>query len=76
MVSKSDHEYVPVHELLSEKEIGGILEKMGLKKENLPKIFSSDPQAKRLGAKGGQVIRVSRIDNGNEFEYYRLVVES
>lgn len=76
MVGKSDHEFVPVHEVLSEKEIGGILEKMGLKKENLPKIFASDPQAKRVGAKAGQVIRVSREDAGNKFEYYRLVIES
>ena len=75
-MAKSDHEYVPVHELLSEKEIAVVLDKMGLKKENLPKIFSSDPQAKRLSAKAGQVIIVSRVDNGNEFEYYRLVVEA
>lgn len=76
MASKSDHEFVPVHELLSEKEANSVLEKLGAKKENLPKIFVEDQQAKRLNAKPGQVLRVYRKDNGMEYEYYRLVVES
>ena len=76
MVGKRDHDFVPVHELLSEKEANTVLESMGLTRENLPKIFAEDPQVKKAGAKPGQVIRVHRSDNGHDYEYYRFVVES
>jgi DNA-directed RNA polymerase subunit H len=76
LAAKSDHEFVPVHELLSEKEANAVLEKLGLKRENLPKIFTEDAQSKKLGAKPGQIIRIYRKDNGHEYEYYRFVVEA
>lgn len=76
MTGKSDHEFVPEHELLSEKEANTVLEKLGLKRENLPKILSEDPQSKKLGAKPGQIVRIYRKDNGHEYEYYRFVVEA
>lgn len=75
MPSKSDHELVPVHELMSEKEVSELLKKLGVYVENLPRIFDSDPQAKKLGAKAGQVVRIYRKDGRNEYEYYRRVVE-
>lgn len=76
MSGKSDHDFVPAHELLSEKEANTVLEKLNLKRENLPKLFTEDPQAKRLNAKPGQIVRIYRNDNGHENEYYRLVVEA
>jgi len=76
LAGKSDHEFVPGHELLSEKEAGAVLEKLGLKRENLPKMFVEDPQAKKLNAKPGQIVRIYRKDNGHEYEYYRFVIEA
>lgn len=76
MPDKRDHEYVPVHEIMSDAETKSLLEKMGLRKENLPKILEDDPQALKLGAKLGQVLRIKRNDYGNEHSYYRLVVEA
>ncbi len=76
MAEKRDHEFVPVHEALSEKETGSVLSKLGLKKENLPKVFADDPQIVKIGAKPGQVLRIHRQDNGHEYEYFRFVVEA
>ncbi len=75
MPSKSDHESVPVHERLEYKEVKAVLEEKGLRIENLPKILESDPQAKKLGAKPGHVIRIHRKDGENAYLYYRVVVE-
>ena len=72
---KSDHELVPVHEIMDEKEVRSLFEKMNITQNNLPKIFTSDPQAKKLNAKPGQIIKIHRTDFGNEYLYYRLVVE-
>ncbi len=72
---KSDHELVPVHEIMEEKEVRSLFEKMNITQNNLPKIFMSDPQAKKLNAKSGQIIKIHRKDFGNEYIYYRLVVE-
>jgi DNA-directed RNA polymerase subunit H len=75
LVNKSDHEIVPVHEILKLKEVNELLESKNLRLENLPKIFESDPQCKKLGAKPGHVIKIHRNDNGNQYLYYRVVVE-
>ena len=75
MPLKSDHELIPVHELMTEKEVNELFKKLGITIENLPRIFDSDPQAKKLEAKAGQVIRIYRKDGKNEYEYYRRVVE-
>lgn len=75
MPLKSDHELVPVHELMSDKDASALFKKLGITIDNLPKIFDSDPQAKKLEATPGQVIRIYRKDGQNEYEYYRRVVE-
>ncbi len=75
MTTKSDHELVPVHELMSEKEVKTLLDSMGMTLEGLPKIFDTDPQAVKLGAKTGQVIKIYRREGKREIPYYRVVVE-
>ena len=75
MSSKSDHELVPVHELMSDKEVESLLSKLNITLNNLPKILESDPQSVKLGARPGQVIRIFRKDGKSEYEYYRRVVE-
>jgi DNA-directed RNA polymerase subunit H len=60
---------------MTDKEVSELFKKLGITIENLPKIFDTDPQAKKLEAKPGQVIRIYRKDDKNEYEYYRKVVE-
>ncbi len=73
--SKSDHELVPEHELMNDKEVAELFKKLGIVMENLPRIYDTDPQAVKLGAKAGQVVRIYRKDGKNEYEYFRRVVE-
>ncbi len=75
LVEKGGHRFVPVHEILDEKDAEEILGSMKLKRENLPKISVEDPQIQGIGAKPGQVIKISRNDYGKKYPYYRLVVE-
>ncbi|MGC9037384.1 MAG: DNA-directed RNA polymerase subunit RpoH/Rpb5 C-terminal domain-containing protein [Candidatus Micrarchaeia archaeon] len=67
----SEHYLVPPHRILSEKEAERVLAELKIPASKLPKIFVTDPQAKKLGAKVGQIIE---IDRGEDGKYYRLVV--
>ncbi|MGB9732506.1 MAG: DNA-directed RNA polymerase subunit RpoH/Rpb5 C-terminal domain-containing protein [Candidatus Micrarchaeia archaeon] len=76
----TEHVLVPLHVLLTDAEAKKVLEELHLKsKEELPKIFESDPQAKKLGAKPGQIIKIYREDPPfqakNKYFYYRLVIK-
>ena len=75
MSSKSDHELIPVHELMSDKEVKELLQTLNLTIDNLPKILESDPQAMKLEAKAGRVMKIYRRDGKRETPYYRVVVE-
>jgi DNA-directed RNA polymerase subunit H (RpoH/RPB5) len=61
---------------MSESEINELLEKMGITANNLPKILLTDPQAKKISAKVGDVIEIEREDLGIQYKYYRQVVPS
>ena len=76
MSSKSDHELVPVHEVMSEKDAKEVLAKLEIGAANLPKMLDTDPQAVKLQAKPWQIIKVRRKDGDIEYDYYRLVVQS
>lgn len=76
MTQKSDHELVPTHEVMTEGEVKQLLKELEIAPSNLPKIFSTDPQAIRLGAKPGQILRIKRQDGANEYLYYRIVVDA
>jgi DNA-directed RNA polymerase subunit H (RpoH/RPB5) len=73
MLVKREHELVPVHKIMSASEIEEMLKAREISANNLPKILASDPQAKKLGAKPGDVLLVERED-GKEYDYYRQVV--
>lgn len=75
MTTKSDHELVPVHELMSDKEVKTLLQSMNIALDGLPKIFDTDPQAVKLSAKAGQVIKIYRREGKRDVPYYRVVVE-
>ena len=66
---------IPDHELLSASEVKKVSKKYGTPLEKFPKILESDPQAKKLNAKPGNLIAIHREDPTGEYTYYRLVVK-
>ncbi len=69
------HKLVPKHEILKEEEKEELLKKYGVSLRQLPRILSSDPVVKVLGAKPGDVIRIRRKSlTAGETVYYRVVV--
>ena len=64
MVKKSfnilEHELVPRHVLLDKKTAGAILKKLGLKPFQLPWMYESDPVARAIGAKAGDLVMIIR----------------
>ncbi len=70
------HELVPKHILLNEKEKEELLKNYGITIKDLPRILSSDPMAKALNAKVGDIIKIIRKSPTAEVsEYYRVVVK-
>lgn len=74
-MSKREHDLVPTHRIMSRNEVNSLLASLGITLSNLPKILVNDPQAKKLGAKAGDVLEIDREDFGKAYTYYRLVVE-
>jgi DNA-directed RNA polymerase subunit H (RpoH/RPB5) len=71
------HKLVPYHEVISEKEKNELMEKYKITPDQLPKILNSDPVAKYIGAKPGQIVKVIRKSRtAKEAIAYRFVVES
>lgn len=72
-----DHDLVPAHIITEQSEVDLVLNHYKIKKTQLPRIYISDPAAKVLGARPGQVIRIERdSDTAGKVFYYRLVVDS
>lgn len=70
-----DHMLVPKHEVLSEKESEELLRILGISKEQLPKIKADDPIVKEIGAKPGDIVKITRKSlTAGESVFYRLVV--
>jgi len=55
-----NHELVPHHAVLDEKEAAKVLETFGVTEDQLPKILVTDPAAKACGAKVGDIVTVVR----------------
>ena len=51
---------IPKHEIVPLEEAYKLLKEMGVKPEQLPWIKASDPIAKAIGAKPGDIIRIVR----------------
>ncbi|MGP3668142.1 MAG: DNA-directed RNA polymerase subunit H [Candidatus Bathyarchaeota archaeon] len=69
-----EHELVPKHIILSKEEAEELLKKYRIKPSQLPKIKDTDPAAKALGAKPGDIIKIIRKSpTAGLAEYYRYV---
>ncbi|MHC1610923.1 MAG: DNA-directed RNA polymerase subunit H [Candidatus Methanospirareceae archaeon] len=75
-VSILEHELVPKHEIMDEDEVAELLKTYKIKKEQLPKIKSSDPVIKEIKAEVGDVVRITRRSEiAGKSLSYRLVIE-
>lgn len=70
------HMLVPKHEIASKKEVEELMEKYRIQPHQLPKILVSDPAAKAIGAKPGDIIKITRKSRtAGVATAYRLAVE-
>ncbi|MHA1784155.1 MAG: DNA-directed RNA polymerase subunit H [Candidatus Helarchaeota archaeon] len=77
MMDILDHEFVPKHEIISEEEANKILNYYKLTKEDLPQILTSDPVAIIIGARPGDVIRITRkSQTAGESIIYRQCIQA
>jgi len=74
-IKLQDHILVPKHEVMSEEEAKELLDALGINREDLPKIKAEDPIAKEIGAKKGDIVKITREDEfTGKSVVYRLVV--
>ncbi|HLC45610.1 MAG TPA: DNA-directed RNA polymerase subunit H [archaeon] len=66
-----EHAWVPKHEVLGKAETEEVLKQYTVSLQNLPKVLKSDPVVKIIGAKPGDVIKITRQDSS---VYYRVVI--
>jgi DNA-directed RNA polymerase subunit H len=71
-----EHVYVPKHEILSKEEADALLKKYNITPSQLPSILISDPIVKAIGAKVGDIIKITRLSETSGISiYYRCVVK-
>ncbi|MFH0961705.1 MAG: DNA-directed RNA polymerase subunit H [archaeon] len=76
-VDISEHRLVPQHEVIGEKELAALVAKHHCKIADLPRTFDTDPMCLKVGARSGDVIKITRKSpTAGQAYYYRLVVKS
>jgi DNA-directed RNA polymerase subunit H len=71
-----DHVMVPDHQIMSEEEVALLLSTYTITQDQLPKMYHDDPAVKSIGAKIGDVIKITRkSQTAGKAESYRLVVK-
>ena len=71
-----EHALVPMHEILSEAERKELLALYKVQPYQMPQIKSGDPAVKAIGAKPGDVLKITRKSStAGEHITYRYVVE-
>ena len=70
-----EHSYVPIHEIVTEKQRKEISEKYHAEPYQFPWVKATDPVAIILGAKPGDVLKVTqKSETAGEYFSYRYVV--
>lgn len=70
------HQLVPRHEVMSDSEAEEVLKEFKLTKDQLPKILITDPAVKRISAKVGDIIKITRESpTAGISMFYRLVID-
>lgn len=69
------HLLVPKHTILNREEEKELLRRLGIEKTQLPWIKATDPAAKAIGAKPGNIVKVERRSlTAGEAIMFRCVV--
>lgn len=72
----TEHFLVPKHEVMATKEKEKLLKDFNITEKQLPHILRSDPAAKEIGAKLGDVVKITRKSQvAGKCYYYRIVVK-
>ena len=72
----STHFLIPQHELLSREESAQVLARYNGTPSQFPYILSTDSIAKEIGAKPGDMVRITRkSETAGSSTYFRYVVE-
>jgi len=71
-----DHVLVPKHEITSQEERQTVLGQYRVQPYQLPRLRASDPAAKAIGAKPGDVVKITReSQTAGKYVSYRYVIE-
>lgn len=71
LYNPTKHVYVPEHIKLSQPEINALMEKYMIKsKLQMPVIIHTDPIAKWLGLKQGDIVQINRYNENSGISYY------
>ncbi|OQA31233.1 MAG: DNA-directed RNA polymerase subunit H [archaeon ADurb.Bin336] len=75
VVEKQRHYLVPEHVLIKKEKVAELMAELGIKKEDLPRIYKDDAALKLLGAEKGDVVKIIRDSlTAGQSVYYRRVV--
>ena len=70
-----DHFLVPKHEIVPEDRHEELLKKFGSSSDKFPQILKDDPAIMEIGAKKGDIIKITRSSpTAGTSVYYRTVV--
>ena len=73
--TQKTHYLVPEHVLIKKEKVAELMAELGIKKDDLPRIYKDDAAIKLLGAEKGDVVKIIRDSlTAGQSVYYRRVI--